>query len=610
MLMNAPLTRRRLLAAGSALAATTLLAACGAADEDPDDGNGTGADPTASPTTPPPATPPSATPGPDPQGTTVPNPISYPTGADELVLQIYYTGGFVPQEYNLTQLPLVSLYGDGRIIVEGPQIDIYPPPALPNLLETRLIAESIQTILFRAEETGLLAGDRVYDDLTTFVADIPYTNIYINAGGSESLVSVYALGLDEGYDHVPAELQETYRALDSFVEFAQSAATNLPGHPQEPYQFEQLRIYSMPVNKEVSGTSEVAPEEVVWPLSTLLSELGAPSTLEGISCFVIEGADLQALLPYLEEANTETRWESDEQLYMLFLRPLLPHEHGCPTSEIPAPGPAGFEHPSAPDELVLRIETQPGFGPLESLATNEPVVSLMGDGSLIGQGPVPFIYPGPALPNLTYVVLNEDGIQAILTEAEAAGLMDGDRHYDAPGVADAGTVVFTVNANGQTNVVSVYAPGSDDDSVEMAEGEREARRKLRDFMNLMIGTANPMSDMPDWLPAGAIISPVQQLEFQRMQITAQPEANAPQPDDVIEPVEAQWPLATPLGQLGDPYFLEMSRCFVVEGEDLATLLPALEQASHLTPWVSNGEQYRLYLRPLMPDETGCTDPFA
>lgn len=604
MLMDALLTRRRMLVAGSALAATTLLAACGDADDEPDNGSGNTADPTASPTTPP-TTPPTTTPTPGPEPTLVPNPISYPNGADELVLQIYYTGGFVPQEYFLTQLPVASLYGDGRLIVEGPQIDIFPPPALPNLLVTRLNAEGMQTILALAEGAGLLDGDRVYDDLISVVTDVGYTNFFTNAGGATSLVSVYALGIADS--SVPAEHQEAFRELESFLDYVLAASTSMPGssidEPQAIYRFERVRITSMPATEEAPGDSEVGSQEVAWPLSTPLSTFGEPARLEGSRCFVIEGADLQTLLPYLEAANTETRWESNGQLYVLFIRPLLPDEHGCSTTEIPEPGPAGYEHPSGPDELVLRIEIQGGFVPMEWWATNLPVVSLMGDGSLIGQGAQIMIYPPPALPSLTVTGLNEDGIQAILLEADAAGLLDGDRSYDMPAIADAETTVFTVNANGRTNVVSVYALSLGEDVTDIPEEEREARRKLSRFMTLMTSTSG-------WLPTATIVTPGQQYEFEQLQIASQPEANAPQQDDDIEPGEAQWPLATPLSELGNPYFMEMSRCFVVEGSELATLLPMLQQTNTLTRWVSNKDRYLLYLRPLMPDETGCVDPFA
>ena len=50
-----------------------------------------------------------------------------PTG---LVLQVAHTGGFTTPEVQATRLPLVSVYGDGRILTEGPQIAIWPAPAL------------------------------------------------------------------------------------------------------------------------------------------------------------------------------------------------------------------------------------------------------------------------------------------------------------------------------------------------------------------------------------------------------------------------------------------------------------------------------------------------
>jgi len=49
----------------------------------------------------------------------------------------------------------------------------------------------------------------------------------------------------------------------------------------------------------------------------------------------------------------------------------------------------------------------------------------------------------------------------------------------------------------------------------------------------------------------------------------------------------------------------VTRCGVVAGEDLTTLLAAAGDANALTPWTSGGTQYHLILRPLVPDEHGC-----
>jgi len=594
--MNALVTRRRILAGGTALAATALLAACGSADEDVGNGQGNTDDPTATPTSPP-----------GPQPTLVPNPIPYPTGENELVLRIELQGGFVPWAHTLTSVPNASLLGDGRLIVPGPQPEIYPPPALPNLLVTKLNSEGIQTILARAEALGLLDGDQNYNDLTSTIADAATTVFTVNAGGNTSTISVYALGLEGDVDVLTPERQELFEALSAFAEFVQSAPSTMPGssidEPEQPYEIERLQVVSGDPANEAAGDPEVGSQELDWPLDTPLTELGEPYTLPDTRCFVVDGAELAVLLPVLETANSLTRWKSAEQLYVLYLRPLLPDEQGCGTVEAPAPGPAGYEHPTAPEELVLRIAVKDGFVPLEERAKSMPLVSLMGDGSLVTHGPQIMIYPPPALPSLAETGLNEDGIQAILAEADAAGLLSGDHTYDLLVIEDAPTTVFTVNANGETHTVSVTALDMGEDEVDITEEEREARRKLRDFMNLMAGPAG-------WLPTATIVEPEHPYVIERLQVTAQPEASTGPLYDGVGSGEAEWPLATPLAELGEPYFLEMSRCFEVSGAELALLLPMLQQTNTMTRWLSDGERYVLYPRPLMPDETACDNPFA
>ena len=59
--------------------------------------------------------------------------IAHGTGPGDLVLRWGYEGGFTPPEFQLTNLPSFSLYGDGTVVRPGPQIEIYPGPALPAL---------------------------------------------------------------------------------------------------------------------------------------------------------------------------------------------------------------------------------------------------------------------------------------------------------------------------------------------------------------------------------------------------------------------------------------------------------------------------------------------
>src|SRR5262245_27404168 len=151
---------------GVAIAAVAILAsACGRLN---DDGPGAGG-----------------------SGGSGPGAIAHPTGAGDLVLRVEYQGGFVPYEFTLSSVPFWSLFGDGTLILTGPQIEIYPPPALPPLLRTQLTEDGVQAILEAAEGAGLMDGDRDFGDQC--IADAATTVFTTTANGSTSVVSAYAL---------------------------------------------------------------------------------------------------------------------------------------------------------------------------------------------------------------------------------------------------------------------------------------------------------------------------------------------------------------------------------------------------------------------------------
>ena len=259
-------------------------------------------------------------------------------------------------------------------------------------------------------------------------------------------------------------------------------------------------------------------------------------------------------------------------------------------------GSAGIEHPTGTDQVVLRVEYEGGFVPIDYALRAIPAWSLYGDGTLVLQGPQIEIYPGPALPALTATPISEEGIQAILEAARDAGLMNGDASYGNDCIADAATTVFTTNANGTTSVVSAYA-------LEVGEpagtcgGEEDAdeRAALAEFQ-LMLG------DLRSWLPGGSV-GQEQALDPTELRVYAQLYRGEPEPPQA----EVDWPLGEPLGSFGDRIddFGAPIRCGVVDGEDLSTLLPVAQEANEITPWTSQGEEYQLIFRPLLPDEDGC-----
>ncbi|CAN5318686.1 hypothetical protein BH23CHL1_BH23CHL1_08700 [soil metagenome] len=269
------------------------------------------------------------------------------------------------------------------------------------------------------------------------------------------------------------------------------------------------------------------------------------------------------------------------------------------------PTPEPIAYPQGASDVVVRIEHTGGFVPQEFLVTRLPLVSLYGDGRILTEGPQIMIYPAPALPNLQMGTLNEEGIRMILKAAEEAGLLHGDKHYPLDMIADAATTVFTVTAGGETHTVSVYAldaTGGPDSigAPDLPADELEARKKLAKFQAKLV-------DYMSWLPETAITAPQTAYPIERLQVVSQP-ADLREIND-IETGEAEWPLDTPLAEIGEPFeFMEQARCIVLEGDDLAAVLTALQDANQLTRWQNSGEEYSLHIRPILPDEQGCAQP--
>lgn len=358
---------RREFVATLALGVAGLAVACGEPDSGGSGGRGSGgAAPTAAvPPTPSPAASPT---GATPTGATLPTPtcdasgspvaggnsdiaavagcdapIAHPLGADELVLRVDMTGGFVMPSYRVTQVPMFSLFGDGSVVTQGPQAAIYPGPALPNLRVTRLTEAGVQAVLRAARDAGLLDGDQTWEK--ALVADAPNTVFTANAGGRTSVTSVYALGVESAPppDITQAEIEARQR-LQAFENTLGDVAGWLPADaiasPDAAFEVRRLRIVVQPAEAEAPATATASPDATPddpsltpsvapWPLGTPLAQWGDPYNMLNSRCGVVEGADLAPMLDALRNANQLTVWESAGQRYTALIRPLLPDEQGC-----------------------------------------------------------------------------------------------------------------------------------------------------------------------------------------------------------------------------------------------------------------------------------------
>ncbi|MFH0916042.1 MAG: hypothetical protein V1912_06290 [bacterium] len=267
--------------------------------------------------------------GPDDDGggtaTTAPGgSLVHPTGENEVVLRISEGGGFVPVEYNYTMVPEFSLYGDGRVIVSGPVIAIYPGPALPNLQTAIIPEEAVQAILSAVREAGLF--DPTFEYGQPSITDVPTATFTVNAGGAGYRSDVYALGMEAGTNGLSLEQQQARAALNDLrgrlidlTDFVSGEIT------WTQYEYSALAVYSQAVDPgAMTDPTDVQPGRLDWPLgdlNTLGEEVPA-----GFRRVVVSGQDLATLRLLLEKATAITLWTSDDREYHLFFRPLLPDE--------------------------------------------------------------------------------------------------------------------------------------------------------------------------------------------------------------------------------------------------------------------------------------------
>lgn len=254
--------------------------------------------------------------------------IQHPTGAGDLILQVGVSGGFVAPSTTITQFPGFSLYGDGTLITQGAQTEIYPGPALPAMIQTHVTEDGIQAILQAAQTAGLFGPDTSYG--YNCIADVGTTTFVLNADGSTHTIDAYALGIDEGScqgadETARHKLAQFDAKLGDLRSWLPAGSVGEDG----TYNFSEIRIYVQPYAGQDPNMQQ---EPIDWPLSPGLATFGEPlnnPALQDARCGVVGGDDLTTLMPDLQRANQLTPWSSDGVDSSLLLRPLLPDEHSC-----------------------------------------------------------------------------------------------------------------------------------------------------------------------------------------------------------------------------------------------------------------------------------------
>jgi hypothetical protein len=243
--------------------------------------------------------------------------------ADTVAIRVDHIGGFVPAVMISSRLPLVSVYGDGRVITEGPVPAIYPGPALPNVQQQRIAPEDVGALVRKMLDAGVASAT---DFGRPTVTDAATTRITVATGDEVKRLDVYALEIDEDGSSGLTEGQlAARRKLTSVIAELQNPVA--PVGQSELYAASALAAIASPYPEQVPPDLPSPPPAVAWAGPALPGEPIGPDN--GLGCVTVTGDAAKTLLATAAKANAATPWTSGGKTWSLRLRPLLPDESGC-----------------------------------------------------------------------------------------------------------------------------------------------------------------------------------------------------------------------------------------------------------------------------------------
>ena len=257
-----------------------------------------------------------------------------------------------------------------------------------------------------------------------------------------------------------------------------------------------------------------------------------------------------------------------------------------PTPVIPQPS------PGEGGTYWLRMTTFQAIPPVNLFAV-PPTATITGDGQYLVQGAVPAIFPGPLVMPLFGRQVSDAGRAQILAWADELGLLSGTTEFTGDGGPPGGiTGQIELTVDGRLVVLRGLPDVS---SLDPKPGSPEAFGELwRRIANLPQTLSGELGPEQPYTPTAYAI------------LVGQP----PAPQDGLTASVMDWPLDTPLATFGVPVGNNSARCGLVEGDDAATLTPALAQANQLTMWTQDPEfsvAYGLTVRPIVAGENPCAE---
>lgn len=251
--------------------------------------------------------------------------IAHPTGADEIILRLDESGGFVPPEFLAAHVPQFTLYGDGTVVF----VQTTAIPAERNdgifvgqpVRTGKLTEDQIQSLLEYAIRDGGLGTARA-EYQNPLVADAPTAVFTLNADGAEKTVAVVALGMEDMEPNADTPIKQALAELGTRLrDFDQGGTLESQPYAPEAYRgviLEQQGIEGVAIRDW--PWTDLTPADFALPAdanmlpqgkATLTPEQGAALEIEGWENGIANGVFLR------DDAG---------KIYSFVIRPLLPDE--------------------------------------------------------------------------------------------------------------------------------------------------------------------------------------------------------------------------------------------------------------------------------------------
>ncbi len=232
-------------------------------------------------------------------------------GESGVLLEIGNRGGFVMIDFALRQFPTFVLTADGTLYSQGPVAEIFPGPAVPNIVRGTVGEDVMARVLQYIEDMALADVEDVFiDDAASVIADAPETYVTYFDGNGAHTISVYALGLDQR--PMDARVGQLTGLIDTLTS---AAATST-----ESYVPERFELHAFDGG---AGDPDLA-NTMPWPLDVAYDDIVVGET--GTGCVLVEGAAADELYPVIAKANELTRFDDGTAERGLVFKPLFPHQ--------------------------------------------------------------------------------------------------------------------------------------------------------------------------------------------------------------------------------------------------------------------------------------------